>query len=91
MGEHIRKSSFSEDERKVFVQHLINDIQALENMIADGLIEDDIVRIGAEQEMCIIKDDYRPSPNSLEILKEVDDPHFTTEFATYNIEANLAP
>ncbi|BDW92800.1 hypothetical protein MACH07_16320 [Flagellimonas marinaquae] len=91
MGEHIRKSSFSEDERKVFVQHLINDIQALENMIADGLIEDDIVRIGAEQEMCIIKDDYRPSPNSLEILKEVDDPHFTTEFATYNIEANLDP
>ncbi|WP_375334183.1 CBS domain-containing protein [Flagellimonas sp. C4] len=91
MGEHIRKSSFSEDERKVFVQHLINDIQALENMIADGLIEDDIVRIGAEQEMCIIKDDYRPSPNSLEILKEVDDSHFTTEFATYNIEANLDP
>ncbi len=91
MGEHIKKSSFSEEERKVFVQHLIDDIQALENMIKDGLIEDDIIRIGAEQEMCLIKNDYRPSPNSLDILKDVDDSHFTTEFATYNVEANLDP
>ena len=91
MGEHIKESSFGEEERKVFVQHLIDDIQALENMIKGGLVEDDIVRIGAEQEMCLIKDDYRPSPNSLDILKDVDDSHFTTEFATYNIEANLDP
>nr|WP_297789267.1 CBS domain-containing protein [uncultured Allomuricauda sp.] len=91
MGEHIKKSSFSEEERKVFVQNLIDDIQALENMIDEGLIEDDIVRIGAEQEMCLVKDDYRPSPNSLDILKDVDDGHFTTEFAKYNIEANLDP
>jgi len=91
MGEHIKKSSFSEKERKVFVQNLIDDIQALESMIKEGLIEDDIVRIGAEQEMCLIKDDYRPSPNSLDVLKDVDDSHFTTEFAKYNIEANLDP
>ncbi|MCK0160809.1 CBS domain-containing protein [Allomuricauda sp. F6463D] len=91
MGEHIRKSSFSEEERKVFAQHLIDDIQALENMIKDGMIEDDIVRIGAEQEMCLINEDYRPSPNALEIIKDVNDDHFTTEFATYNIEANLDP
>ncbi|MEC7770786.1 MAG: CBS domain-containing protein [Bacteroidota bacterium] len=91
MGEHIKKSSFSEEERKTFVQHLIDDIQALENMIKDGLIEDDIVRIGAEQEICLIKDDYRPSPNSLDILKDIDDSHFTTEFATYNVEVNLDP
>ncbi|RIV35347.1 CBS domain-containing protein [Flagellimonas lutimaris] len=91
MGEHIKKSSFGEEERKVFVQHLIDDIQALEYMIKEGLVEDDIVRIGAEQEMCLIRDDYRPSPNSLDILKDVDDSHFTTEFATYNIEANLDP
>ena len=58
MGEHIKKSAFDEEERKVFVQQLIDDIQALENMIQNGLIEDDVVRIGAEQEMCLIKNDY---------------------------------
>lgn len=91
MGEHIAKSAFNEEERKLFVQQLIDDIQALEIMIKKGLIEDDIVRIGAEQEMCLIKDDYRPASNSLDILKDLDDPHYTTEFATYNIEANLDP
>ena len=91
MGEHIKESSFSEEERKVFVQHLIDDIQALENMLREGLIEDDVVRIGAEQEMCLINEDYRPSPKSLKIIKDVDDHHFTTEFATYNIEVNLDP
>ncbi|WP_421823721.1 CBS domain-containing protein [Flagellimonas oceanensis] len=91
MGEHIKKSAFDEEERKVFVQQLIDDIQALENMIQNGLIEDDAVRIGAEQEMCLIKNDYRPSSNSLDIIKDLDDGHYTTEFATYNIEANLDP
>lgn len=91
MGEHIKKSAFDEEERKVFVQQLIDDIQALEDMIQNGLIEDDMVRIGAEQEMCLLKNDYRPASNSLDIIKDLDDGHYTTEFATYNIEANLDP
>lgn len=91
MGEHIAKSNFDEQERKVFVQHLIDDIKALEKMISEGLIEDDIVRIGAEQEMCLINNDYRPAPKSLEIIKDIDDSHFTTELASYNLEANLDP
>nr|WP_321414642.1 CBS domain-containing protein [uncultured Allomuricauda sp.] len=91
MGEHIKESLFNEEERKVFVQNLIDDIQALEDMIQNGLIEDDIVRIGAEQEMCLIDDNYRPASNSLDILRDLDDDHYTTEFATYNIEANLDP
>ncbi|MCB0371772.1 MAG: CBS domain-containing protein [Muricauda sp.] len=91
MGEHIAKSNFDEQERKVFVQHLIDDVRALEKMIGEGLIEDDIVRIGAEQEMCLINHEYRPSPRSLEIIKDIDDSHFTTELASYNLEANLDP
>ncbi|MHA7830837.1 MAG: CBS domain-containing protein [Flagellimonas sp.] len=91
MGEHIQESVFNEQERKTFVQHLIDDIQALEQMIDQGMIEDDIVRIGAEQEMCLINPDYRPAPKSLDIIKTVDDPHFTTELASYNVEANLDP
>ncbi|MBA4745775.1 MAG: CBS domain-containing protein [Muricauda sp.] len=91
MGEHIKKSTFSEEERKAFVQHLIDDVQSLEQMIAEGMIENDIVRIGAEQEMCLVNGDYRPSPKAMKIIKDVNDDHFTTEFATYNIEANLDP
>ncbi|SDQ24461.1 CBS domain-containing protein [Flagellimonas zhangzhouensis] len=91
MGEHIASSAFDEQERKAFVQHLIDDIRALERMIQNGMIEDDIVRIGAEQEMCLVNSDYRPAPISMDVLKALDDSHFTTEFATYNVEANLDP
>jgi CBS domain-containing protein/gamma-glutamylcysteine synthetase len=91
MGEHIAKSNFDERERMVFVQHLIDDIKSLETMIKERMIESDVVRIGAEQEMCLINSDYRPAAKSLEIIKAIDDPHFTTELASYNMEANLDP
>jgi len=91
MGEHIAESRFDEKERKAFVAHLIDDINALERMIRDGLIENDKVRIGAEQEMCLINQDYRPAPKSLEVIAALDDAHFTTELASYNLEANLDP
>lgn len=91
LWENTSKSTFNEEERKVFVQHLIEDIQALENTIKEGLVEDDIVRIGAEQEMCLINQDYRPAAKSLDIIKTLDDSHCTTELASYNLEANLDP
>ncbi len=91
MGEHIAESLSDEKERKAFVVHLIDDINALERMIREGLIENDKVRIGAEQEMCLINQDYRPAPKSLEVIAALDDSHFTTELASYNLEANLDP
>nr|WP_293303278.1 CBS domain-containing protein [Allomuricauda sp.] len=91
MGEHISKSVFDSEERKAFVRHLIDDVKALEILLERGLVEDDVVRIGAEQEMCLVDDEFRPSPKSLEIIETIDDPHFTTELANYNLEANLDP
>ena len=50
MGEHISESKFDQAERKAFVQHLLDDIKALEVLLDQNLIESDVVRIGAEQE-----------------------------------------
>ena len=91
MGEHILQSKFDQDERKAFVQHLIDDIKALEILTEQGMIESDIVRIGAEQEMCLVDKNFRPAPVSLELIEKINDPHFTTELASYNLEANLDP
>lgn len=91
MGEKILESKFDEGERKAFVQHLIDDIKALELLLQRNLIEDDIIRIGAEQEMCLVDDDFRPAGKSLEVLDAIDDSHFTTELANYNMEINLDP
>ena len=74
-----------------FVGHLMDDIESLDIMLQKKMFEDDIVRIGAEQEFCLITDNWRPASNAEEILAALDDPHFTTEIAKYNLEINLDP
>lgn len=74
-----------------YIHQLVKDIKALEIMINDGLIEKSPIRIGAEQEFCLIDDTFLPKGNSLEILKDINDDHFTTEIGNFNLEINLDP
>lgn len=74
-----------------FIKNLLNDIKALEYMLDHGMIEKGITRIGAEQEICLVNDRWRPAKNSNEVLDAINDPHFTTELARYNLEINLDP
>ena len=91
MGEMIKQHSQNVTERMVFVQHLIDDIKALELLLENGSFENDVVRIGAEQELCLIDEEYRPFGVNLKLLESINDDHFTTELANYNIEINLDP
>jgi CBS domain-containing protein len=91
MGSQSVQAISSLKERKKFIYHLLNDIKALEKMIADRLFEEGIQRVGAEQELCIINSHYRPSLNALKILEIINDSHFTTELALFNLEINLDP
>jgi CBS domain-containing protein len=74
-----------------FTRHLLRDIHALERMLEEGWFHDDEIHVGAEQEICIIDNHYKPAPKSLSLLEELQDPTFTTELAKFNIEANLQP
>lgn len=78
-------------DRANYVHHLLNDIEALDIMIEKGLIETEPIRIGAEQEFCLVTPSFSPSNNALEVLKDINDDHFTTEIGNYNLEANLDP
>lgn len=60
-------------------------------MIQQGLIESDRRRIGAELEMFLVDEHWQPKACSLQVLERLDDPHFTTELALFNLEANLDP
>ncbi len=91
MGEHNVKRSTNQKGRAKFIEHLLDDIKALEIMLEEGLIEDDIIRIGAEQEFCLVNTKWRPAKNAEAILKQLTDHHFTTELAKYNLEINLDP
>jgi len=91
MGSQSVKAIVTKKQRRDFLIHLLADIEALDCMVKHDLFEKNIQRIGAEQELCIVNDNYRPSLNALKILDIVNDPHFTTELGLFNLEINLDP
>ena len=91
MGSQSVKAIESLSERKDFLYHLLNDVKALEMMIENDLFEKSKQRIGAEQELCLLDKNFRPSKNALEVLEKINDKHYTTELALFNLEINLDP
>lgn len=91
MGDHKISIASEGKEKLEFIEHLLNDIESLEQMIFNEQIEKNPIRIGAEQEFCLVDEDWTPSTKALEILKLVNDEHFTTELALYNLEINMDP
>ena len=91
MGSQSVTAIKTQKDRKDFVHHLLNDIEAFEYMVNNNLFEKGIQRVGAEQELCIVDKDYRPSTKALEILEKINDSHYTTELALFNLEINLDP
>ena len=91
MGEGQVQPDLSGDQLRLFTKRLLTDLRALESMLAEGMIESEVRRIGAEQEFCLVDSNFRPSALGTEVLAAIDDPHFTTELALYTLEANLDP
>ncbi|MGE3164749.1 MAG: CBS domain-containing protein [Planctomycetota bacterium] len=74
-----------------FTKKLLTDLRALEYMIDHGLIETGIRRIGAEQEMFLVDQSWHPTPRCTQMIKALQDSHYTTELAQFNLEANMDP
>jgi CBS domain-containing protein len=70
---------------------VMEDLRALERMIAAGLFEEFPTRIGAEQEFLLVDRHLAPAPVAPEILARVRDPRLTVEIARYNLEVNATP
>ncbi len=83
----------NQSEMLLFVRRLLDDVQAFEYMLENGWFEDDIVRIGAEQEMCLVNNKtYKPATINMEVLARLTDaPWCVTELARFNLETNLSP
>ena len=76
-----------------FVRKLLRDVQALEYMLDHEWFETDTIRIGAEQEMCIVDArTYKPAPIAMEALEKMKKYKWVeTELARFNLETNLTP
>lgn len=91
MGEQNVERTSDEGARRAFMKALLNEVRAMEDMLAAGVFESDIRRIGAEQEMFLVDGAYRPAMTAMRVLDEIDDPRFTHELGLFNLEANLSP
>ncbi|NVJ87787.1 MAG: CBS domain-containing protein [Algoriphagus sp.] len=91
MGDHQVSLDANAQARNLFISHLLGDIQALDYLVKNDLLEKGVTRIGAEQEFCLINEHGRPTNQAAEVLADLQDSHFTTELAKYNLEINLDP
>lgn len=91
MGTQSVDEELSGERYRLFMRSLLKDVQALEQMLSQGMIETGVRRIGAEQELFLVDKAWRPAPRSNEVLDALDDEAFTTELARFNLEFNLDP
>lgn len=80
------------ERQREFMAALLDDVRALEHMLANQMFESGVRRIGAEQEMFLIDDSWRPARGVLAVLERLHgDAHFTTELGQFQLEANCDP
>lgn len=91
MGVETVKLAESREQTQEFIKHLLKDIRAMERMLSEQMFETDIIRIGAEQELCLVDKFAKPAPISVQLLEALNDENYTTELALFNLETNLEP
>src|SRR5215203_4933090 len=91
MGDKVVTQEYDEMQLRKFTTAVLNDIRALETMLDSGMIEENPLRIGAEQEMFLVDSAMRPAPLAIEVIDRAKDERLTTEIGRFNLEANLTP
>jgi CBS domain-containing protein/gamma-glutamylcysteine synthetase len=91
VGTHHIEAEFGGEVRRHFMRSLLADVRALERMLAEGMLEEGVRRIGAEQEVFLVDRSWHPAPAADVLLPRLDDAHFTTEFGLFNLEMNMDP
>ena len=93
MGEQRVKLAKTNVQVQNFMKNVLKDLRALKKMLDEDWFETDTIRIGAEQELCLIDQNAKPFFESGKVLEILggDSEHFTTEFAKFNLEINVNP
>ena len=68
MGTHDAGDLDSTEAQRTFVRRVLEDLQALDLMIAAGAIESGVRRIGAEQEVFLVDRTGAPAPVAMDVI-----------------------
>ncbi len=80
------------ERQREFMAALLDDLRALEHMLATNMFESGVRRIGAEQELFLLTPSWKPARGVLQVLDRLKpDPHYTTELGQFQLEVNCDP
>ena len=91
MGEERVGLAKNSEEAQQFIKGVLKDLRALEKMLEEEWFETDTIRIGAEQELCLVDEHAKPLPEALKVLDILGEGNYTTELAKFNLEVNMDP
>jgi CBS domain-containing protein/gamma-glutamylcysteine synthetase len=91
MGDERVKLPESKEQSQQFLKYLLRDVRAMGKMLDENWFEIGNIRIGAEQELCLIDMHAKPAPIVMELIELLGNQSFTTELARFNLESNLKP
>lgn len=91
MGDKDVITKKGDEQLRSFTKAVLNDLQALEQMLDEDYFEENVGRIGAEQEMFLVDSSMCAVPLAEKIIEAANDERLTTEIGLYNLEANLTP
>ncbi len=87
----ITRDTFTDADYARFGERLTAQVAHLGRVCAQPTFGDGPASIGAELELPLVGDDWRPNPCNMAVLRELDDPRGTVEIARFNLELNLTP
>jgi len=91
MGDKAVSTNDDQAHFRAFTRAVLTDLQALEKMLDEGMMEENELRIGGEQEMFLVDSAMHPAPIALEVMEAAKEKRLTTEIGRFNLEANLTP
>ncbi len=91
MGVHDVQDQFDESTLRSFTKQLLEDVRALELMLANQMFETDKRRIGAEQELFLVDRNFQPAMVAEQVLQSSNDDRLVNELTRFNLEINLRP
>ncbi|MFV1988193.1 MAG: CBS domain-containing protein [Gemmatimonadota bacterium] len=81
----------SHDQLRAFTGRLLEDLDRLELLLEHGDIERGPARIGAELELFLVDERFRPAPVGPSLLDAIGDARVTPELGAFNLEINTHP
>ncbi len=89
MGDKKVSTEYDEQQMREFTLGVLTDLQAMEKMLDAEMFEEDVCRIGAEQEVFLVDQAMHPAPIAMDVIERARDGRLTTEIGLFNLEANL--